>query len=325
MLIKRSPIGCINRKLGWRENQLTRPPSPPRSLKLPRQQNQSYLNGAKTSCMSSLRKHMTNFLPIIPMITPLNFTLTLFPKLPKSTPSTQQRWKLVKTSSRTIFEPDRSYHQSPPQPSPFFFVPKKDGTLQSCQDYCYLNFHTLQNAYPHPFIPELIDDMKKSTLFTKFNICWGYNNICIWEEDQWKATFITPIGLFKPTVMFFRFCNALPTFQAFINHIFTDMLREKWLKIYMDDLEIHTKNDIALHHEHTQWVLQCLQEHGLLIKLSKYVFDAPRMEFLGMIIRQGEIKMDEKKLEAIKEWKPPTSVKVIWLFTGFTNFYRKFI
>ena len=49
------------------------------------------------------------------------------------------------------------------------------------------------------------------------------------------------------------------------------------------------------------------------------------MEFLGMIIGQGEIKMDGKKLEAIKEWKPTTSVKGIWLFTGFANFYRKFI
>ena len=55
------------------------------------------------------------------------------------------------------------------------------------------------------------------------------------------------------------------------------------------------------------------------------MFDAPHMEFLGMIIGQGEIKMDEKKLEAIKEWKPPTLVKGIWSFTGFANFYRKFI
>ena len=44
-----------------------------------------------------------------------------------------------------------------------------------------------------------------------------------------------------------------------------------------------------------------------------------------MIIGQGEIKMDKKKLEAIEKWKPPTSVKEIRSFTGFTNFYRKFI
>ena len=167
--------------------------------------------------------------------------------------------------------------------------------------------------------------MKESTLFTKFDICWGYNNIRIQEEDQWKAAFITPMGLFEPTVMFFGFCNAPPTFQAFMNHIFADMIREKWLKIYMDDLGIHTKDDLILHHERTRWVLQRLQEHGLSIKLSKCVFDAPRMEFLGMIIGQGEVRMDEKKLDAIKEWKPPTSVKGIQSFMGFANFYRKFI
>ena len=49
------------------------------------------------------------------------------------------------------------------------------------------------------------------------------------------------------------------------------------------------------------------------------------MEFLGMIIGQGKIEMDGKKLEAIEKWKPPTSVKGIQSFTGFANFYRKFI
>ena len=98
------------------------------------------------------------------------------------------------------------------------------------------------------------------------------------------------MGLFEPTVMFFRFCNAPPTFQVFMNHIFADMLREKWLKIYMDDFGIHTKDDLNLHHEWTRHVLQRLREYGLSIKLSKCVFDTLRMEFLGMIIGQGEVR-----------------------------------
>ena len=100
-----------------------------------------------------------------------------------------------------------------------------------------------------PLILELIDDMKDSTLFTKFDIRWGYNNIRLREEDQWKAAFITPLGLFEPTIMFFGFSNAPPTFQAFMNHICTDMIAEKWLKVYMDDMGIHTKDDLALHHK----------------------------------------------------------------------------
>ena len=57
-----------------------------------------------------------------------------------------------------------------PQATPFFFVPKKDGTLRPCQDYQYLNSHTIQNAYPLPLISKLIDDMKDSIYSTKFDI-----------------------------------------------------------------------------------------------------------------------------------------------------------
>ena len=92
-----------------------------------------------------------------------------------------------------------------PQAAPFFFVAKKDGSLRPCQDYRYLNSHTVHNTYPLPLIPELIDNMKDSTIFTKFDLRWGFNNICIHEEDQWKGAFITPFGLFEPTVMFFWF------------------------------------------------------------------------------------------------------------------------
>ena len=44
-----------------------------------------------------------------------------------------------------------------------------------------------------------------------------------------------------------------------------------------------------------------------------------------MIIGQEKIEMDSVKLSAIKEWKPPTSVKGVHSFLGFANFYRKFI
>ena len=108
------------------------------------------------------------------------------------------------------------------------------------------------------------------------------------------------MGLFESTIMFFGFCNATPTFQAFMNHIFADMLAEKWLKIFMNDLGIHTKDDLSLHHERIRWVLQQLQEHGLTVKFSKTIFNTLKMKFLGMIIGQGKVEMEGKKLKAIQ-------------------------
>ena len=81
-----------------------------------------------------------------------------------------------------------------PMGSPFFFVNKKDGKLRPCQDYQYLNEHTVKNAYLLPLISELLDKLKGARQFTKLDIRWGYNNVRLRDGDQWKAAFKTNRG-----------------------------------------------------------------------------------------------------------------------------------
>ena len=88
------------------------------------------------------------------------------------------------------------------------------------QDYRSINKWTMKNHNISPLIPQVIDRLRGCTLFTKVNVCWGYNNIQIKEGDEWKATFLTPKGLFKPTVMFFSLTNSPATFQMMMNTIF---------------------------------------------------------------------------------------------------------
>ena len=78
--------------------------------------------------------------------------------------------------------------------SPIFFVTKKDGKLRPFQDYHYLNDWTIKNAYPLPLISEIMDKLKGAKYFTKFDVCWGYNNIRIRKGDKWKAAFKTNKG-----------------------------------------------------------------------------------------------------------------------------------
>jgi len=87
--------------------------------------------------------------------------------------------------------------------------------------------------------------MKK--LFTKFNVRWGYNNVRIKEGNEWKAAFITNEGLYEPMVMFFGLTNSPATFQAMMNAIFEDEIREGWLTVYMDDMLIATPDNPVLH------------------------------------------------------------------------------
>ena len=78
-----------------------------------------------------------------------------------------------------------------PMASPVFFVKKKDGRLRFVQDYRKLNKITIKNRYPLPLAAYIMNKLKGARIFTKFDVRWGYNNIRIKEEDQWKAAFIT--------------------------------------------------------------------------------------------------------------------------------------
>ena len=72
-------------------------------------------------------------------------------------------------------------------------------------------------------------------------------------------------------------------------------------------------------------VLKKLREHDLFLKAKKCEFCKTRIEYLGMIIEEGQISMDPVKLGGIKNWPVPNTVKQVRSFLGFENFYRKFI
>jgi hypothetical protein len=110
------------------------------------------------------------------------------------------------------------------------------------------------NKYPLPLIPQLIDQLQGCSLYTKFDIWWGYNNVCIKEGDEWKAAFLTNQGLYEPMVMFFRLTNSPAMFQTIMNSIFAQEMAESYFTIYMDDMAIHTqKGEEELEQTHQQW------------------------------------------------------------------------
>jgi hypothetical protein len=149
----------------------------------------------------------------------------------------QELQKFVKEHlTRGTIRPSKS-----PYKSRFFYIKKKDGTLCAVQDYRLVNKWTIRNTYPLPLIPELIDRLNGCSLYTKFDIHWGYNNVRIKEGDEWKVAFITNEGLFEPTVMFFGLTNSPTTFQTMMNSIFLEEIAEQWLTVHMDDMVIHTK------------------------------------------------------------------------------------
>ena len=91
---------------------------------------------------------------------------------------------------------------------------------------------------------------------------WGYNNIQIKDGDEWKAAFSTNRGLFEPLVMFFGLTNSPATFQALMNSIFSDLIAEGKVAVYLDDILIFTIT-LEDHHAVVNEVLRHLKTHNL--------------------------------------------------------------
>ena len=188
----------------------------------------------------------------------------------------------------------------------------------------------LHNIAPLPLICELMDQLTRVSrhclaLFTKLDIHWGYNNICIKDRDQWKAAFKINCGLFEPMVMFFGLTNAPATFQTMMNDIFCDLINEGYITIYMDDILIHTLNEYKLHCRVVNNVLQVLADHNLFLKPQKCQFKVTSVKYLGVIITTNSIAMDPIKVAGIHAWKVPRTLKEVQLFLGFCNFYCMYI
>jgi RNase H-like domain found in reverse transcriptase/Reverse transcriptase (RNA-dependent DNA polymerase) len=93
----------------------------------------------------------------------------------------------------------------------------------------------------------------------------------------------------------------------------------------MDDALVTTEDNLADHERKVNHFLAKLAEHDLYLKPEKCKFYQKEVEYLGVVIGGGKVKMDPAKVEGIIAWPMPTTVKDIWSFLGFCNFYRAFI
>jgi len=128
-----------------------------------------------------------------------------------------------------------------PQMLPVLFVGKKDGSKKMVMDYYNLNDQTVKNNYLLPLITDLINNMDSKKVFTKIDLRWGFNNVRIKEGDEWKGVFITYVGSFKPTVMFFGMTNLPATFQAIMNEILRDLINKGKVATFVDNVLVETE------------------------------------------------------------------------------------
>ncbi|KAL0168516.1 hypothetical protein M9458_036738, partial [Cirrhinus mrigala] len=238
---------------------------------------------------------------------------------PVSQPETEAMERYIKEElAKGFIRPSTS-----PASAGFFFVKKKDGGLRPCIDYRALNEVTVKYRYPLPLVPPALEQLRSAHFYTKLDLRSAYNLIRIRKGDEWKTAFSTTSGHYEYRVMPFGLASSPSYFQAFVNDVFRDML-DRWVIVYIDDILIYS-NTYADHVLHVRTVLQRLIQHKLYAKEEKCQFHQESVAFLGYIISPEAVAMDDTKVNAVRNWPLPKTLKELQRFLGFSNFYRRFI
>ncbi len=211
-----------------------------------------------------------------------------------------------------------------PAKAPILFVRKSDRSLRLFVNYRGLNNLTIKNGYPLPLIGESLDRLGRAKRFTQLDLTSAYNRMRIKKGDEWKTAFRTRYGHFEYQVMPFCLSNAPVSFQGYINKILAENL-DVFVIVYLDDIFIHIEDPGQADVDAVRCVLDILTKNGLFANLKKCRFHKDEVRFLGYFVLAQGVKMEDERIEAVKNWPEPKSIRDIQVFLGFANFYRRFI
>src|SRR5210317_758151 len=154
---------------------------------------------------------------------------------------------------------------------------------------------------------------------TSLDLNMGYYHIELTPNSSRLYTIVFPWGKYEYLQLPMGLCNSPNIFQEKINDLMDGL---DFVRAYLDDVLIPTKNSFEEHLEQLEKVLTRLQSAGLKVNASKSKFCRDRLEYLGYIITREGIQPDMKKVEAILKIDTPKARKQLRSFIGLVNYYR---
>ena len=142
-------------------------------------------------------------------------------------------------------------------------------------------------------------------------------------EDRPKTAFTCQSGLFEFNVLPFGLTNAPSSFERLIEKVLPGLQYDICL-LYLDDIIIKS-GTFEEHLVNLRKVFDRLKSVNLKLSPKKCCIFQHKVEFLGHVVSEEGISTDPKKVQTVKNWPKPCTIKQVRSFLGLCSYYSKFI
>ena len=202
-------------------------------------------------------------------------------------------------------------------------VQKKSGGKRFAVDYRGLNAKTVSDSYPLPQIADALDCFAGSNFYSCLDLTQGFWQIELEEESKPKTAFSTPQGHYEFNRCAFGLKTAPSSFQRAMACCLEGLNWEIAL-CFLDDIIVFSRT-FDEHLSRLRQVFDRLNLFKVKLKPKKCQFMKSEVAYLGHRVSAEGISADPKKIEAIKEWKRPTTATQVRSFLGLAQYYRRFV
>ena len=215
-----------------------------------------------------------------------------------------------------IIEPSTSAYNAP-----VLLVRNKDKTTKFCVDFRRLNSVTKFDTEPMGNIEDILTRFDKDVYFSKIDLSKGVWQIPVVEDCRHMTAFTTSTGAYQFKKTPFGLVYSPATFNKMMRKLLSGA---KDIEHYVDDIMAHTVTWEG-HSTALKELFSRVSSEGLTIKPSKCMIGFGEIEFVGHMVGNGKLEMEEEKVTKIKNAPQYKTKKQVRSFLDLTGFYRKFI
>ena len=142
-------------------------------------------------------------------------------------------------------------------------------------------------------------------------------------RDAHKTAFNSRSGAYQWKVLPMGLCISASTFQRLINLVLAGLTYTLCL-VYLDDI-IRMASSLDEHLQRLEAVFQRIRAAKLTLIPDKCKILRREVTYLGHVVSERGIAIDEKKLDVVRNWETPRCLKDVRAYIGFCQYYRRFI